>query len=99
MNKRQWKKTGGKIALAQSVSDRIDRYCEQQAHLIQRDMMIYGVGYHRDGKHVPFEDVIDDSDLGKFYYPRTGLVYGVSPIGDLKWNPDASSSSAAPDGS
>lgn len=49
MNKRQFKKHIKSIG--------VFRYLEAHTHRIHRDMMIYGIGYHKEGRHIPFKSV------------------------------------------
>ena len=71
MNKRQWKKRNKRIAL--------EHWLWHQSYLIQRDLMLYGTGYHRCGKHVPFHSVHEgNTTFGRFYYASTAN-FGKSP--------------------
>lgn len=75
MNKRQHKKAFKKLLQKlkdnpllvysrkdvewKSLKDRIYEIAELETLKIFRDVMIHGIGYHKCGKHVPFESVVD----------------------------------------
>jgi len=68
-------------AFIQSVRDR----AEAEAYKISSDMMMYGTGYMKDGKHVPFADVQSEDDYDAAYGETSVMDYvqGKSPAPQL----------------